>query len=116
MEITKTYLMLMVSDMDRAIAFYHEGVGLDLRFRSPEWSELAWGDAVVALHGGAQDIDLHETGLGFEVRDLEGALGELVEAGGRIVRPPEDREGEPIRLAEVADPDGNVFSVVQPIW
>jgi hypothetical protein len=29
--------------------------------------------------------------------------------------PPSDRAGEPIRLADVADPEGNVLSIAQPI-
>jgi hypothetical protein len=32
-----------------------------------------------------------------------------------VVMPPSDRPGEPIRLADVADPEGNVLSIAQPV-
>jgi predicted enzyme related to lactoylglutathione lyase len=115
MTVTKAYFMLHVVDMDRAAAFYREGVGLDVRFVSPEWSEFAWGDATVALHGGASSTERRVTGLGFEVDNLEAACKRVAAAGGAIVTPPSDRPGEPIRLADVADTEGNVFSLAEPV-
>jgi predicted enzyme related to lactoylglutathione lyase len=113
MTVTKAYFMLYVVDMDRAAAFYREGVGLGVRFVSPEWSELAWRDATVALHGGAASTEQRVTGLGFEVDDLDAACKQIVAAGGTIVTAPRDRPGEPIRLADVADTEGNVFSLAE---
>ena len=115
MTVTKAYFMLHVVDMDRAAAFYREGVGLDVRFVSPEWSELAWRDATVALHGGATSTEQRVTGLGFEVDDLDAACKQVAAAGGTIVTAPRDRPGEPIRLADVADTEGNVFSLAEPV-
>ena len=115
MKVTKTYFMLMVDDMDRATAFYRDVFGLSVRFVSPDWSELAWGDATVAFHGGRGGDERRPTGLGFEVDDLEAACAEVEAHGGTVVMPPSDRPGEPIRLADVADPEGNVVSVAQPI-
>ena len=115
MTVTKAYFMLFVVDMDRAAAFYREGVGLDVRFVSPEWSELAWRDATVALHGGATSTEQRVTGLGFEVDDLDAACKQVAAAGGTIVTAPRDRPGEPIRLADVADTEGNVFSLAVPV-
>jgi lactoylglutathione lyase len=114
MTVTKAYFMLHVVDMDRAAAFYREGVGLGLRFVSPEWSELVWGDATVALHGGASSTEQRVTGLGFEVDDVDAACQQIVAAGGTIVTAPRDR-GEPIRLADVADTEGNVFNLAEPV-
>lgn len=115
MTVTKAYFMLHVVDMDRAAAFYREGIGLGVRFVSPYWSELVWGDATVALHGGATLTEQRTTGLGFEVDDLDTACTQVVAAGGTIVVAPRDREGEPIRLADVADTEGNVFSLAEPV-
>ena len=112
MKVTKTYFMLRVKDMDRAVAFYRDVFQLDVRFASPDWSELTWRDATLALHGGGgRGV---ASGLGFEVDDLERACHEVKAAGGRVLKPPRDRPGEPIRLAEVADPEGNQFSLAQP--
>jgi predicted enzyme related to lactoylglutathione lyase len=115
MQVVKTYFMLTVQDMDRAAAFYREVFGLTTRFVSQDWSELAWGDAIVALHGGRSDRDPLTTGLGFEVDDVGEACRLAAAAGGAVVVAPEERAGESIRLAEVADPEGNVISVAQTV-
>src|SRR5262245_60317098 len=100
--------MLMVQDMDRATGFYRDAFGLSVRFVSPEWSELAWRDATIAFHGGRADGDRQQTGLGFEVDDVDAACAAVTAAGGTVVAPPVERPGERIRLAEVADTEGNV--------
>lgn len=38
--------MLPVGDMDRAVSFYRDVVGLTLEFQSPFWTELRWRDRV----------------------------------------------------------------------
>ena len=104
MEITETVVMLMAEDMDRAVAFWRDGVGLGVRSTSPFWSELVAGSTVIALHGGG------------------GARALYSAAGGRCDRPapivpaavrsgPEDRTDEGIRLADVVDTEGNAFMV-----
>jgi predicted enzyme related to lactoylglutathione lyase len=114
MQVTKTYFMLMVKDMDRAVRFYEAAIGLSSVFTSPEWSELACGGATVALHGGG-DGSPTRTGLGFEVDDLEAACSAVTSAGGTILMPPSDRAGEGIRLADAQDTEGNSFSLAQPV-
>jgi predicted enzyme related to lactoylglutathione lyase len=111
-EITKTYFMLPVQDMDRAVSFYRDTVGLALDFESPFWSELRWHDASIALHGGAPAED-RESWLGFHVADLDGALAEVERAGGRR-RGSERAEGN-ARLQSVVDPGGNIFTLGQDI-
>jgi hypothetical protein len=113
MKVLKTYFMLMVRDMDRAATFYGRVFDLEERFRSPEWSELRWNDATVALHGGRKGTEPIETGLGFEVDDIAAACARVIEAGGRIVAPPKQQAEVDLRLATAADPEGNTFSIVQ---
>jgi predicted enzyme related to lactoylglutathione lyase len=114
LKVTKTYFMVMVSDMDRALAFYQAAFGLKLRFSSGEWSELGGRGAVVALHAGRADGPA-DIGLGFEVTDLEEACAAVQAAGGEVVRAPSNREGEGIRLAIVADSEDNRLSLAQPV-
>ena len=52
MKVEKVYYMLMAEDMDRAVGFYRDVVGLEVKSTSRGWSELTYGDATVALHGG----------------------------------------------------------------
>ena len=112
MKITKTYFMLFASQMDRTVGFYRDALGLQVGMQSPYWSELRWGDAIIALHGreGAAPEET-ETMLGFEVDDLEAACNAVEGAGGRVVQPPVDQPDEGIRLARAADPEGNVFTL-----
>jgi lactoylglutathione lyase len=110
--VRKTYFMLMVADMTRALRFYTEAFAVTVRVRSPEWSEFEVAGAMVALHpgGGAGNT---ETGLGFEVADLPAAIDQARRVGGRVIRGPQDRPAERIRLARLADTEGNVITLAQ---
>lgn len=106
--------LLDAQDMERAVGFYRDALGLAVKVQSDGWSELAHGDAIVALHGGGSGA-YHETGLSFTVDDIEAACREVTRHGGRMRSGPSDRPGEPIRLAEVTDPEGNGFMLSQDI-
>ena len=47
-----TYAIKFVADMDKAVAFHRDKLGLDLRFESPFWSEFETGETKLALHPG----------------------------------------------------------------
>jgi predicted enzyme related to lactoylglutathione lyase len=68
----------------------------------------------IALHPGGTN-DQTRTGLGFEVKDLDAALQRATEVGGQITSPPRESAQERIRLAEIADPEGNVITVAELI-
>ena len=106
--------MLMVQNMDRAVVFYSNVIGLDVKVHSKNWSELGNEDAVVALHGGG-DGEYRLTGLGFAVNDIAAACDEVTGSAGRIINPPEERAGEGITLALVADPEGNGINLTQMV-
>ena len=53
MDVQKVIFMLKTQDMDRAVMFYKDVIGLEVKSQSAGWSELAYGDATVALHGEA---------------------------------------------------------------
>ena len=50
MALKLTYVIEFVGDMNRAVAFYRDIVGLPLKFESPDWSELSTGETTLALH------------------------------------------------------------------
>jgi predicted enzyme related to lactoylglutathione lyase len=109
MNITKTYFMVPVQNMDRALTFYRDALGLTVRFASPDWSELAWRDATIALHQGGV-ANGSDGWLGFEVDDLDAALAEVEAAGGR--RQTQRSDGG-VRLVTVTDPEGNSLTIGQ---
>ena len=111
MEITKAYFMLPVRDMDRAVSFYRDAVGLTVEVSSPFWSELRWREATIALHGGGTAGE-RESWLGFHVSDLDAAVAEVEAAGGR--RGEERTEGG-AGLISVVDPEGNAFTLGQDV-
>lgn len=117
------YIMIVVSDMSRSVAFYRDVLGLPLKFETPEWTEFQTGPTTLALHGGGaskeKEEDNHGTkyagscSIGFDVKDVEVTYRELKEKGVLFVMPPMQREGEGIKLAVCVDPDGLPVSFAQ---
>ncbi len=105
-------VVLWAQEMDRALAFYTRVLGLSVRFTSEHWSELSWGDTIIALHGGG-DGSARVTNLSLQVDDLDAASAHIAQHGGVIVEPPVARPGEPIRLATIADTEGNHLMLTQ---
>jgi predicted enzyme related to lactoylglutathione lyase len=110
--VEKTYVMLMVADMTRALRFYSEAFAVIVVISSPHWSEFIVAGTNVALHPGGSGNETH-TGLGFEVKDLDAALQRVTNVGGRITSPPRERPQERIRVAEIADSEGNLITVAE---
>jgi predicted enzyme related to lactoylglutathione lyase len=110
-------VILYVHDMDRAIAFYRDTLSLDLVERSPGWSMLSCGDALIGLHiiePGVEEGIVSHAGLNLQVDELEPAVAEIQKAGGRLRAIREaDPPHVPVRLAEVNDSEGNGFELRQ---
>ena len=101
--------MLPVQDMDRAVAFYRDVMGLAVAFMSSFWTELRWRDATIALHAGGTGED-RESWLGFHVADLDSAVAAVEAAGGRRGKA---RDEGGARLVTVVDPEGNALTLGQ---
>ena len=114
MALKSAVMMLNVADMDRAVAFYRDGLGLEVAFQTPYWSEMRCGAARIALHPGG-DGSRRECGINFEVDNLEADVARCAAAGGVIEKAPEHRASQKISIATARDPEGNVFYLVQPL-
>ena len=44
------YVIKFVADMDKAVKFYRDVLGLKVKFESPNWSEFVTGETTLALH------------------------------------------------------------------
>ena len=66
-----TYVMKFVADMDRAVRFYRDTLGLPLKFQSPGWSEFVTGDVTLALHPATDRKPSGSVELGFQMDGLE---------------------------------------------
>jgi len=107
-----TYAIKYVADMDRAIAFHRDVLGLPLKFQSPEWSEFATGQTTLALHHSTPDKKAGTVELGFASDDLAGFYGRRDELGVEFSRPPTEMHG--VHIAQFRDPDGADTSVSGP--
>lgn len=111
MQVKSAKFVLFVQDMERAVAFYRDAFGCEAPLVTEHWSELAVAGVTLGLHAGGSSA-YRKTGLSLQVDDLAAACAEVTAKGGRVVREPQERPGEPIALATVADPEGNGVDLV----
>lgn len=107
-----------VTSMDEAIDFYTNKLGLPLKVRiADEWAEIDASGLIIGLHIarppetpaagtiGAISIELHVTGpMEVEVEKLSAKNVPLI---GNI------QNYENVRIASVADPDGNIILLAE---
>lgn len=101
-----------VRDMDAALAFYRDVLGLPvLRRDGDEWAELGAGPVRLALHGTAEAGPGSGTVV-FRVADLDDARLVLRERGADVGEHLGEVEGF-ARFATVRDPDGNPVQLIE---
>ncbi len=108
-------MILRVSDMTASVAFWRDGVGLDVLVESPEFSFLAIGDVQLALNVPAEfEPQVSDTELVLEVDDLAAdhermsAAGVHFEVEPRAVTSNGDRT---LLATHFRDPDGHLVSL-----
>jgi predicted enzyme related to lactoylglutathione lyase len=104
------YIIEFVADMDRAIKFYRDIVGLPLKFESPGWTEFATGDTSFALHPASEKNRAGTYDVGFTVKDLDEFYEQMKAKGVKFPMPPtqQDFGGS---LAQFLDSEGGHPSV-----
>jgi catechol 2,3-dioxygenase-like lactoylglutathione lyase family enzyme len=121
-------VVLEVSDLDRAVALYRDGFGLDLhlsdheggghggddRWISGRHAAISWTDGAFlhfALYESKGELT-SGAGVSFRVDDLDAADAKARAAGAVALHPP---RREPWgRSARYRDHDGNVIELTQP--
>ncbi len=117
------HLVLTVRDLDAAVRFYRDGLGMEVR-------RFGKNGERVALHFGAQKINLHEQGNEFEPKadvptpgsadlcfltdqPVDELKTQLEAAGHRLIEGPVERSGAdaPILSIYFRDPDGNLIEI-----
>jgi lactoylglutathione lyase len=120
------YLILIVEDLDRALGFYVDRLGLRLGHRSGDYAQLDTGTTRLSLYtrsamaktlGMALDPPAPSAPgfeVGFKVADVDATFSELIARGAQPVVPPTDRFwGQ--RTAYVRDPDGHLIELAQDL-
>lgn len=105
-----TYVIKFVTDMDRAVKFYRDTLGLPLKFESPGWSEFATGETRLALHPASAKNPAEAVELGFTVADVEKFHAEMIARGVRFTMPPAKQDFGGV-LAQFVDSEGGHCSV-----
>ena len=120
------YVILIVDDLDRALQFYTEVLGLRLGHRSGDYAQLDTGTTRlgfytrkamektlgVSLQPPAQNTPGFE--IGFKVSDVDATFAELVARGATSATSPTTRPwGQ--RTAYVRDPDGHLIELAQDL-
>lgn len=104
------YAIKFVSNMDRAVAFYRDSMGLTLKFASPGWSEFETGETKLALHPASATNPAGTIELGFAVSDLQTFYDEKKRAGVRFTMAPTKQDFGAV-LAQFEDSEGARCSV-----
>jgi lactoylglutathione lyase len=120
------YVVLIVEELDRALRFYTEVLGLRLGHRSGEYAQFDTGSTRLALYTrramseilgislGAPTAHAPGFEIGFKVADVDTAFSDLVARGAVSALPPTDRAwGQ--RTGYVRDPDGHLIELAQDV-
>jgi catechol 2,3-dioxygenase-like lactoylglutathione lyase family enzyme len=100
-------------DMDRAVAFYGEVLGLPVASRAGnEWAAFRAGAVRLALHGTGEPSMPASGTVVFRVRDLDEARWVLQQRG-VIFDGPESEVPGSARFATFHDPDGNPLQLIE---
>ena len=103
-------MSLYVSDMERAVGFYRDTIGLEVDFESESWTTFGTGTCTLALHL----VEWREPGVGepdptFRVANAAAERERLSAAGVAVTEIREPVAG--VQVFDVRDPDGNRISL-----
>jgi predicted enzyme related to lactoylglutathione lyase len=105
-------IRLPVTEMDRAVAFYRDNLGLEVVEHDGDWSEVTAGDQRIGLNANESPAGDGGAVVAFNVDDLDSAVEEMkgngVEFAGEISEHPWGR------IAPFKDPDGNYLQLYAP--
>ena len=105
-----SHVIEFVADMDRAVKFYRDVIGLPLKFQSPGWSEFDMGETGLALHPASEGKPAGSVELGFTVGDLPKFHQEMSAKGVKFSIAPTKQEWGRM-LAQFVDSEGAHSSV-----
>ena len=86
------YVIKFVADMNKAVKFYRDVLGLPLKFESPGWSEFVTGETTLTLHPASEKNPAGKVELGFTVADVEAFYRDMSAKGVLFSMPPKKAE------------------------
>lgn len=111
-------LEMSVTDMDKAVAWWQDTLGMTLAYRA---DEMGWAEIQLPTTGVTVGLNVNGPGAGtggativLGVADIEAARAELEGKGVAFPKPTEEIPGM-VRLAEFSDPFGNRLTLAQSL-
>ena len=104
------YAIMFVTDMDKALKFYRDVIGLKVKLESPGWSEFVTSETTLALHPASDKNPAGKVELGFTVSDVEVFYREMSAKGVLFSMPPKKQDFGGV-LAQFVDSEGAHCSV-----
>ena len=104
------YVIKFVADMGKAVKFYRDMLGLQLKFESPGWSEFVTGETTLALHPASEKNPAGKVEFGFTVADVEAFYRDMSAKGMLFIMPPKKQDFGGV-LAQFVDSEGAHCSV-----
>jgi len=102
-----------VSDFQEAVSFYENVLGLHKRTQWPTYAVFDVCGIMLSLEpGGERGVKKDAPDIYLQVDDVDEVYRELKDKGVRFLAEPEDTSWGS-RTAKFADPDGNMFILVQ---
>ena len=98
------YAIKLVANMDNALRFHRDTLGLSLRFQSPEWSEFATDGVTPALHPPLEKSPTGKVEPRFVIEDLKEVYENREKMGIEFTSEPKPLHG--VILADIVDGDG----------
>lgn len=117
-------ITLGVSDVERSVEFYRDGLGFPIETEAENYARFATGGTQLALFPWellAHDASVPPDGHGFSgitlaqivqsADDIQEALDEAEAAGGQITKPPQEADEFDGFSGYFADPDGYLWEI-----
>lgn len=104
-------ITIIVRDMDRSLHFYHEILGLDIKYQSPAFTSLIKKGTILNLEKG--NPENHWGRIIFYVKDVDKLWEYLNKKGFKSSEPKNAAWNE--RYFHIIDPDGHEISFAQPL-
>ncbi|HEV2313857.1 MAG TPA: VOC family protein [Candidatus Acidoferrales bacterium] len=105
-----SYVIEFVEDMDRAVKFYRDIIGLPLKFQSSGWSEFETGETTLGLHPASEKNRAGKCEVGFNVENLQ-SFYEQLRAKGVVFSMPPKKQDFGGTLAQFVDSEGAHVSI-----
>ena len=104
------YAIKFVANMEKAVKFYRDMLGLKVKYESPAWTEFVTGETTLALHPASSQNPAGKVELGFTVADVDAFYREMSAKGVLFSMPPKKQDFGGV-LAQFVDSEGSHCSV-----